>query len=97
LAGQAAVTRNGRAYSVGAWSLTLLESVLAEVLTDAGVAVMRLPEGVRVSRRGGTEVWTNFNQEPATLPDGTTMGPVSFWFRGQVDRSAHVRQFETQG
>jgi beta-galactosidase len=82
LAGQAALVRNGRVYSVGAWSASLLETVLTAVLTEAGVPVTRLPEGVRVSHRGGTEIWMNFNQEPATLPDGTTMGPVSFWLRG---------------
>ena len=82
LAGQAAVTRHGSALSVGAWSATLLESVLARVLTEAGVPVTPLPEGVRVSRNGGAEVWMNFNQEPATLPDGTTIGPVSFQLRG---------------
>ena len=68
--------------SVGAWSATLLGSVLAQVLTEAGVAVTPLPEGVRVSRRGGTEVWMNFTQEAATLPDGSAIGPVSFRFRG---------------
>jgi hypothetical protein len=25
----------------------------------------------------------NFNQEPATLPDGSTLGPVSFDIRGE--------------
>ena len=41
-----------------------------------------LPEGVRVSRRGGSEVWMNFNQEPVALPDGATLAPVSFQLRG---------------
>ncbi|HEY7036756.1 MAG TPA: beta-galactosidase [Thermomicrobiales bacterium] len=90
LTGQAAVTRHGNAFSVGAWSETLLGSVLAQVLTEAGVAVTPLPEGVRVSRRGGSEVWMNFNPEPATLPDGATIGPVSFRFRGQMNRSARL-------
>jgi beta-galactosidase len=82
LAGQAAVTRNGNVFSIGAWSETLLKSLLAQVLTDAGVTVTPLPEGVRVSRRGVVAVWMNFNQEPATLPDGSTIGPVSFELRG---------------
>jgi beta-galactosidase len=97
LAGQAAVTRNGHVLSVGVWSATLLESVLAQVLTEAGVAVTPLPEGVRVSRRGNTEVWMNFNQDPAALPDGSTMGPVSFRLRGQVVRPASSRSLPTQG
>ncbi|MEA2583903.1 MAG: beta-galactosidase [Thermomicrobiales bacterium] len=97
LTGQAAVTRHGNTLSVGVWSATLLESVLAQVLTEAGVAVTPLPEGVRVARRGGTEIWMNFNQEPATLPDGSTMGPVSFRLRGQVVRPASSRSLPTQG
>jgi hypothetical protein len=32
----------------------------------------------------------NFNPEPATLPDGATIGPVSFRFRGQMNRSARL-------
>src|SRR5215211_4709202 len=84
LAGQAAVTRHGNALSIGAWSVALLESVLSQVLTEAGIPVTPLPEGVRVSRRGDAEIWMNFNQEPATLPDGATIGPVSFRFRGPI-------------
>jgi beta-galactosidase len=82
LAGQAAVTRAGQTYSIGAWSETLITSVLADVLEAAGIAIVTLPEGVRISRRGSTEIWMNFNQESATLPDGTVIGPVSFQFRG---------------
>jgi beta-galactosidase len=82
LAGQPAVTRHGNAFSVGAWSASLLESLLSQVLTEAGVQVTPVPEGVRVSRRGDAEIWMNFNQEPATLPDGSTIGPVSFQLRG---------------
>jgi beta-galactosidase len=82
LAGQAAVTRHGNAFSIGAWSAPLLASILTQVLTEAGVAVTPLPDGVRVSRRGDTEIWMNFNQAPATLPDGSTLGPVSFQLRG---------------
>jgi beta-galactosidase len=82
LADQAAVTRHGNAFSIGAWSASLLELVLTDVLTAAGVPVTPVPQGVRISRRGGTEVWMNFNQEPTTLPDGSTLGPVSFHLRG---------------
>jgi beta-galactosidase len=82
LAGQAAMIRNGNAYSIGAWSPALIQSLLARVLNDAGIATVALPEGVRVSRRGGVEIWMNFNQEPATMPDGSVLAPVSFEFRG---------------
>jgi beta-galactosidase len=83
LAGQAAVTRQGNVFSVGAWSEALLKSLLERVLTEAGVRVTSLPQGVRVSRRGDTEIWMNFNQEPATLPDGSTIGAVSFELRAE--------------
>ena len=42
-----------------------------------------LPEGVRVARRGAITTWMNFNLEPVTLADGTTLGPVSFQQRTQ--------------
>jgi beta-galactosidase len=82
LAGQAAAVRNGQAFSVGAWSAPLIESILVQLLEEAGVPATPLPEGVRVSRRGDSEIWMNFNQEPATMPDGTAIGPVSFQIRG---------------
>ena len=82
LVGEAAVVRHGNAISIGAWSTSLIGEVLASVLTEAGIPVMALPEGVRVSRNGGTEIWMNFTERPATLPDGSTIGPVSFQLRG---------------
>jgi beta-galactosidase len=82
LAGQAAVTRHGNALAIGAWSAPLITSVLTQVLTEAGVPVTPLPEGVRVSRNGSTEIWMNFNQEAVELPDGSMMEPVSFQLRG---------------
>jgi hypothetical protein len=42
---------------------------------------MRLPDGVRVSRRGSHEVWQNFTTDVATTPEGTTIEPVSFLIR----------------
>lgn len=81
LAGEAAVARNGNAIAVGAWSAGLVRSVLASVLTEIGVPALDLPEGVRVARRGGSSCWMNFNQHPATLPDGTVLGPVAFEVR----------------
>lgn len=82
LAGQAAVVRNGNVVSIGAWSASLVTEVLSSVLSEAGIPVMNLPDGVRVSRKGSQQVWMNFNQSPATLPDGTSIAPVSFQIRG---------------
>lgn len=82
LAGEAAVVRSGNALSIGAWSAPLVTETLAGVLAEAGIPAVPLPEGVRVCRRGALEIWLNFNQEPAALPDGSTLAPVSFQFRG---------------
>ena len=35
---------------------------------------------VRIAK-GGTEVWMNVNQEPAPLPDGSTLSPDSLPLR----------------
>ncbi len=82
LAGQAAVTRKGNAISIGAWSAPLVTSVLEQVLAESGVLTFHLPEGVRRSTRGGTEIWMNWSQTAQVLPDGSEIGPVSFQFRG---------------
>jgi beta-galactosidase len=82
LAGEAAVVRRGNVVTIGAWSMDLVTEVLAGALGRAGIAVTPLPEGVRRSRRGGVEIWMNFNQDEATLPDGSTIPPVSFKLRG---------------
>ncbi len=82
LAGQAAVTRNGNATSIGAWSSELVTTVLEQVMSEAGVPTVRLPEGVRRSHNGSTEIWMNWTRSPQILPDGSEIGPVSFQFRG---------------
>ncbi|MGI9252506.1 MAG: beta-galactosidase, partial [Thermomicrobiales bacterium] len=79
--GQAAVVRHGNAVTIGAWSPSLIRETLASLLTESGVRVMDLPDGVRIARRGQTITWMNFNQHPAPLPDGTLMPPVSFEVR----------------
>jgi len=78
LAGQAAVVRKDRAFSIGAFSPILIGRVLAHVLTEAGIPVEPLDEGLRVSRRGDRTIWMNFNPDDRRLPDGRQMGPVSF-------------------
>jgi beta-galactosidase len=77
LAGLPAVVCHGNARTVGAWSPSLVGEVLARTLTEAGVPITPLPDGVRVSRRGDLLIRMNFNQETARLPDGTELGPVS--------------------
>jgi beta-galactosidase len=78
LAGQAAVVRHGSVTTIGAWSRSLLKEVLTERLAELEIPIAELPEGVRVARRGGITTWMNFNLEPVTLGDGTSLGPVSF-------------------
>ncbi len=81
LAGQPAVVRNGNAISVGAWSPTLLAEVMTGVFDEVGIPFTVLPEGVRVSRRGNSEIWMNFNEFESRLPDGSRIDPVSFQIR----------------
>ncbi|MFM8594454.1 MAG: beta-galactosidase [Chloroflexota bacterium] len=75
---EAAVVRNGNAWTIGAWSESLVRDVLERVLSDAGVATTALPDGIRVSRRGQIETWMNFNEVPTARPGGTVMPAVSF-------------------
>jgi beta-galactosidase len=81
LAGEAAVIRHGNAITLGAWSPGLIGDVVAGLLAERGIPHERLPEGVRVARRGDQATWMNFNQAPVTLPDGTILGPVAFELR----------------
>jgi beta-galactosidase len=83
LAGEAAVVRNGNAISIGAWSDSLVTKVLTGFLEEAGIPHAQLPAGVRVSRRGASEIWMNFNELESRLPDGSTIEPVSFQIRGR--------------
>jgi beta-galactosidase len=81
LAGQPAVARRGSAVTVGAWSPSLVRDVLAELLAECDIPVTPLPDGVRVTRRGGQALWQNFTETPAPLPDGTVLAPVSYELR----------------
>ena len=78
LAGQAAVVRNGNVTTVGAWSPSLIAEILAGLLAELEIPTAKLPDGVRIARRGAITTWMNFNLKPVTLADGTTLGPVSF-------------------
>jgi beta-galactosidase len=81
LAGQAAVIRHGNVTTIGAWSSPLVTEVLAGLLAELQIPTAALPDGVRVARRGDIATWMNFNLAPAVLPDGTSLGPVSFELR----------------
>ena len=59
----------------------MISEILARLLAERGVPTTPLTDGVRVARRGGTATYLNYNEGPATLPDGTTLGPVSFELR----------------
>jgi beta-galactosidase len=83
LAGKPAVVRNGDVISIGAWSASLLAELLAGVFDEVGIPFVALPEGVRVSRRGNSQIWINFNEFEAELPDGSRLGPVTFQIRGR--------------
>ena len=88
-AGEAAVVRNGNAVSIGAWSSSLITEVLTGILDEAGVPHLSLPDGVRVSRRGASTIWMNFNESEAQLPDGSTIRPVAYQIR-DGGRGAHA-------
>jgi beta-galactosidase len=85
LAGRAAVVRNGNVTTVGAWSRSLVNEVLAGPLAELEIPTTELPDGVRVARRGAITTWMNFNLEPATLADDTALGPVSFHLRQRTE------------
>ncbi len=81
LVDQAAVVRNGNVTTIGAWSTSLVTEVLTGLLAELQIPTAELPDGVRVARRGGITTWMNFNLESAMLPDGASLGPVSFELR----------------
>ncbi|MEF2279623.1 beta-galactosidase [Deinococcus sp. YIM 134068] len=76
LDGESAVIRHGNVTVIGAHSETLIAEVLEEVLSGAGVQPTRLPEGVRLSRRGEVTLLQNWNSHAVTW-QGQELGPVS--------------------
>ncbi|HAX25247.1 MAG TPA: beta-galactosidase [Chloroflexi bacterium] len=78
LTGDAAVVRNGPVATIGAWSATLIRSLLRDELAGLDIATRDLPDGVRVTRRAGRAMLTNFTEAPVALDDGTTLAPVSY-------------------
>ncbi|MFL5760356.1 MAG: beta-galactosidase [Thermomicrobiales bacterium] len=78
LAGTPAVAVAGKVTTIGAWSAWLVQELLEGVLTKAGVATRRMPEGVRVTKRGDVRVWTNFTEDAVSIDGGPTIGPISY-------------------
>ena len=71
--GTAAVTRRrvgaGVCTTLGMWgSLTLHQVLFREVLEEAGLTLLELPEGLRLSRRGRRQYLMNFNAQELELP-----------------------------
>jgi beta-galactosidase len=83
LSGTAAVIRHGQVTSIGAWSEPLITDLLEEALQRLGIPSQRLPDGVRVSRRGHHELWTNFTEQPVEI-GGLRLEPVSYIIRSLV-------------
>ena len=71
--GTAAVTRQrvgeGVCTTLGMWgSLKLHQALFREVLEEAGLTLLELPEGLRLSRRGERRYLMNFNAQGLELP-----------------------------
>lgn len=64
--------------TIGAWSATLIRSLLRDELAGLGIATRDLPDGVRITRRAGRTMLTNFTEAPVALDDGTPLAPVSY-------------------
>ncbi|WP_019586040.1 beta-galactosidase [Deinococcus apachensis] len=86
LDGEAAVIRHGNVTVIGAHSETLIAGVLEERLNAAGLEPTRLPEGVRLSRRGGITLLQNWNASAQTW-QGEVLAPVSTRLLGTVKES----------
>lgn len=76
LDGQSAVIRHGNATVIGAHSQELIRAVLSDVLGGAGVPLLDLPEGVRVSRRADRTLVQNWHPHAVTW-GGLKLGAVS--------------------
>ncbi len=67
--GTPALLRAGRAHYLAGWpDAAMLDAAMRRVLDAAGLAVMELPPGVRLRRRGDTAFAFNYGPEPWTAP-----------------------------
>ena len=76
LNGEAAVIQHGNVTVTGAHSQSLVTELLEGQLISAQLRPTRLPEGVRLSRRGGVTLLQNWNDQAVTW-QGRTLEPVS--------------------
>ncbi|HEX3721787.1 MAG TPA: beta-galactosidase [Nitrolancea sp.] len=81
LSGAAAVVRQGNVTSIGAWSTTLITELLEAAFERLGIPTQRLPEGVRVTRRGRYELWMNFSEHDVAELGDVRLDPVSYLIR----------------
>ncbi|AFZ65953.1 beta-galactosidase [Deinococcus peraridilitoris] len=77
LAGQAAAVRQGNVVTIGAHSPGLVQEVVQRLATEAGLETAPLPAGVRLSRRSGRTLVTNWNPETVTW-NGRDLPAVSW-------------------
>lgn len=62
---------SGTCTTLGMWgSQELHQAVFRPILEAAGLALLELPDGVRVTRRGDRQYLMNFSQRDVTLADG---------------------------
>jgi beta-galactosidase len=84
--GTPAVARHGRVHYLAGWfDLDLQRSLLRDMAMEAGLAPVRLPDGLRIRRRGNTLFAFNYNDTPMqlNLPDATwTLGSEAVPPRG---------------
>jgi len=83
LAGQPAVTRHGNVTVIGAHSEALVTSVLSDLLREAHLDVLPMPEGVRRSRRGGVTVIQNWTDRAVDW-QGQRVAPYGSLLLGQA-------------
>ncbi|GBF08174.1 beta-galactosidase family [Deinococcus aerius] len=76
LDGESAVIRHGNVTVIGAHGETLITEVLEDLLSRAGLQPTRLPEGVRLSRRGEVTLLQNWSSH-AVIWQGQELAPVS--------------------
>lgn len=84
---QVAVSRHGNVTVIGAHSAELVSAVLEDTLTEAGLTTSRLPEGVRISRRGQQQLIQNWNDHEVWWK-GQRLPPISTQEHQQVKENA---------
>jgi len=78
LSGTAAVVRAGNCLTIGAWSRSLVEQLLATELRSIGIEPVPLPDGVRRVSLDDRIIWLNFSEISQRTPDGFALDAVSW-------------------